>query len=234
VINNWQYNNFNILHYDEVASTNELLIDLAKSRLVDDFTVIIANSQNSGKGQFARKWHSPLGNLYFSLLIRHQPHNQYFTAPNINQIGNVAVVAIYEAISKIAKEQLENCDNQLIKDSLSNLLSNMRIKFPNDLLINKEKVAGMLLASEIRSSVVDFVVIGMGVNITNHPPQYLLDNLPANNLYQYGIKIDNIGLLLKFLTEFMYFYQIWQKFGIKQISQIWDKLLMPLPIYNAS
>jgi BirA family biotin operon repressor/biotin-[acetyl-CoA-carboxylase] ligase len=72
---------------------------------------------------------------------------------------------------------------------------NMNIKWPNDVLINEKKVSGILLEKEA-----DFVIIGIGVNITENPDN--TDNVEATNMYQEGLeKIQPMELLKKIIME---------------------------------
>ncbi len=97
-----------------------------------------ADRQTGGKGRQGRTWVSPPGNLYASTLVRLRPPD-----PPAPTLALVAAVALHEAVSGFAPVQL---------------------KWPNDLMANSAKLAGILLE---RSG--DAVVIGFGVNLAHHP-----------------------------------------------------------------
>lgn len=108
---------------------------------------IVARSQNAGRGRHGRQWGSPPGNLYASLLL---------TAPCepalAPQLGFVAGLALHDAAARVTA---------LAPPALA-------LKWPNDLLIDRAKTAGLLLEGESRGGAFS-VVIGFGVNIASCP-----------------------------------------------------------------
>ena len=123
--------------------------------------------QSKGRGRAGREWTSQVGNLFASLLVRLNCPLQ-----TASQLALVAGIITYETISKL-----------IAYEGRSKLL----LKWPNDLLLDEEKIAGMLLenmgAPNDRRSA---VVIGTGINLANHPedlPQ------PAVSLEAYGLTI---------------------------------------------
>jgi BirA family biotin operon repressor/biotin-[acetyl-CoA-carboxylase] ligase len=106
---------------------------------------IVARSQNAGRGRHGRQWGSPPGNLYASLLLT-SPCEPAL-AP---QLGFVAGLALHDAAARVAG------------------LPGLALKWPNDLLIERAKTAGLLLEGESRAGRLD-VIIGFGVNIATHP-----------------------------------------------------------------
>ena len=89
-----------------------------------------------------RIWSSPKGNLYFSLVL--QPK---VPVAEIAQISFVAIVALRQAVEELAQVNIQN-------------------KWPNDLLIEEKKVAGLLLESKINQQNCEFVILGIGVKIS--------------------------------------------------------------------
>jgi BirA family biotin operon repressor/biotin-[acetyl-CoA-carboxylase] ligase len=100
-----------------------------------------AERQTGGRGRQGRDWHSPSGNLYASTLVRLRPGD-----PAAATLALVAAVALQEVISAYAP------------------VHQVLIKWPNDLLVEGEKLSGILLE---RAD--DAVVIGIGVNLASHP-----------------------------------------------------------------
>jgi len=192
---NFTYKNFTIHEFDELDSTNSRAFELAASRQIFENQIILAKSQNSGRGRKDRSWNSPLGNLYFSLVL--QPK---ISLQKVPQISFVAICALRLAIEKISK-------NLPIQN-----------KWPNDLLINKHKVAGLLLESKNSAQNCEFVIVGIGVNLISNPTQTIF---PAGNLKDFGIEISTQKLLEKFLDEFEILYKNYLDFGFAGIRQIW-------------
>ena len=122
----------------ETGSTNDDLIARALAGAPEALW-IRADVQTGGKGRQGRVWISPPGNLYASTLVRLQPGD-----PPAPTLALVSAVALHEAVAIYAPAA--------------------RIKWPNDLLADGAKLAGILLE---RSG--DAVVIGFGVNLAHHP-----------------------------------------------------------------
>lgn len=185
----WSYKNFVIHQFSELESTNKTAFELASNHTLSDREIILAKKQSAGRGRMSRNWSSPEGNLYFSILLKPQKN-----LSELNQLSFVGIVALHLAVR------------------------NSTMKWPNDLLINQKKVAGLLLESKINQKNCDFVVVGIGVNIASNPSQTIF---PASNLHECGIEITPEDLLKKFLDEFENLYQNWLDFGFAKTRRIW-------------
>ena len=111
--------------------------------------VVIAEEQTAGKGRLGRRWlANPNENLTFSLVLRPS-----VTAEAMNQMPLFVGVALAEAIEKATGIRAE-------------------CKWPNDILLNRKKVAGILVESSLAHNLVEYVVVGIGVNVnqTEFPP----------------------------------------------------------------
>jgi BirA family biotin operon repressor/biotin-[acetyl-CoA-carboxylase] ligase len=129
-----------IRFYREVESTNDVAFDLAKEGATEG-TVIIADTQTKGRGRLQRKWISPPGfNLYMSIIFRPS-----ISSKDASILTLVSSVALFEAVNSYG-----------IK---------CQIKWPNDLLINRRKVAGVLTEMELGGEGVEFVLVGLGINL---------------------------------------------------------------------
>lgn len=191
---NYTYKNFTIHEFDELESTNSHAFSLANLRQISDREIILARKQRGGRGRNGRVWNSPEGNLYFSLVLFPK-----IKAEKAAQISFVAIVALHAAVSKILPNKVE-------------------VKWPNDLLIDEKKVAGLLLESKFNQNDCEFVIVGIGVNTSSKPEKVMF---PATSLYDFGVEISPQILLENFLNEFEKFYQIWQNFGFEKIRKIW-------------
>ena len=124
------------IHFKEIDSTNSYL--KSSYKLLDDFTFASADYQSHGKGREDRIWQSNKGeNLMFSFLIK-----------NEELLKKSTILSILTAV-EVAKE-IEKYD-----------IVNVSIKWPNDVLINDEKVCGILLEGQIP----EYLVIGVGLNV---------------------------------------------------------------------
>jgi BirA family transcriptional regulator, biotin operon repressor / biotin---[acetyl-CoA-carboxylase] ligase len=129
---------------------------------------IWSSRQSKGRGRAGREWTSQVGNLFASLLIRLN-----CPLPVASQLALVAGVAAYETVAKL-----------IAYEGRSELL----LKWPNDVLLAEEKVAGMLLENVAgANNSGSVVVIGTGINLANHP-----ENLPqpAISLAAYGLSVS--------------------------------------------
>lgn len=193
--------NFLIQHFDEVPSTNDLAKDLIKNKQIFANHIILADQQNKGRGRLDRQWLSPFGNLYFSLVL---------SRPKISHIQNIHTLSLLTNLSL----------NQLITNlALTNNFNlNIQNKWPNDLLIEKHKIAGILLENLFINNNDEFIIIGVGVNIDNSPAQ---TNFLAGNLKQFNIVISPVDFLKNFIDHFENNWLIWQQFGFKNFRQLW-------------
>jgi BirA family biotin operon repressor/biotin-[acetyl-CoA-carboxylase] ligase len=198
---NYQFKNYLIHQFDEVESTNDLAFSLAENKQIFANQIIVANKQNKGRGRLNRNWESPKGNLYFSLVLQPQ-----IAVEKISQISFVAVCALQIAVAKIFQQQ--------------NIVTEIQNKWPNDLLIDQKKVAGILLESKISNKICDFVILGIGVNINSNPPQTLF---PSTNIGNFSCEISASKMLEFFLEEFENLYENWLNFGFKNIRNLWHK-----------
>lgn len=186
-----------IVFSEEVGSTN----DEARRLLAEGagaWTVAWARSQSGGRGRDGRRWSSPPGNLYASLLLR--PPGP---PARVAQLAFVAAVAIGEA--------------------LHGLLAGRRpvsLKWPNDVLVGGRKAAGILLESEgARADGVDGLVIGFGVNLASHPPDA---RLPATSLLAEGAgELAPGHALAACLHALMRWHARWQDDGFGPVREAW-------------
>ena len=131
-----------IYHYKIIPSTQQLAISLAKTNIINENgTVILADEQYDGKGRGNKKWISPKGGLWFSIIIKPR-----IDLDKINILSLMTAIAVCEGIN-------ETCNLET------------RIKWPNDIVINNKKISGIIIDSSINNSNIDYIVIGIGVNI---------------------------------------------------------------------
>jgi BirA family biotin operon repressor/biotin-[acetyl-CoA-carboxylase] ligase len=125
---------------DEAPSTNTTLDHLARAGAPAG-TVVLADAQTAGRMRARRAWYSPKGvNLYASALLRDP-----LTPMQVHVIALVASLAVSDAIKALGLTP--------------------SIKWPNDVLVDRHKVAGALLECAMSGSAVDFLIIGVGVNV---------------------------------------------------------------------
>jgi BirA family biotin operon repressor/biotin-[acetyl-CoA-carboxylase] ligase len=156
----------------ETGSTNDDLAALAAAGAAEGLW-LRADRQTGGKGRQGRAWQSPPGNLYASTLVRLRPND-----PPAATLALVAAVALHETVRPEAPAA--------------------RIKWPNDLLVDGAKLAGILLERQD-----DAVVIGFGVNLAFHPD---LADRPATSLTALAGRAPGPHA---FLTRFAPIFEAW-------------------------
>ena len=183
--------------YPAIGSTNDEAKRLAREGAPEG-TLVWAREQTAGRGRRGRNWASPPGNLYLSLLVR--PGGAPGRAA---QLGFVAALGLGEALDRLTGSKLA-----------------LRYKWPNDLLANGSKLAGILLESEtIPSGAVDFVVIGLGVNLVSGPEAA---EYPATSLAAEGLAtVTPRPLLESFVRRFDHWAARWRQEGFAPVRQAW-------------
>ena len=130
--------------FSEVESTNTVLRHLARSG-AGEGTVVLAEGQRHGRGRIGQEWFSPSGvNLYASVLFRER-----LTPGEAPLFAFVAGLAVADAVKDLGLSPA--------------------IKWPNDVLVDGKKVAGSLVECATRGEAVDFLVLGVGVNLNVDP-----------------------------------------------------------------
>jgi len=215
---------YTLYHLPLVGSTNDEAKSLARNGAPAG-TIVWADAQSAGRGRRGREWHSPAGNLYLSLIQR--PGGQPAAAA---QLSFVTAVALADALTDIASDRAGSSSSQPSgpgsrgegqgEGQAPRLNHAILVKWPNDVLINGSKVAGILLESETAGDgVIDFVVIGVGVNIAQAPeaPEY-----PATSLVREGmIGITGGTLLGSFIAAFDARARQWRHDGFPAIRDAW-------------
>jgi BirA family transcriptional regulator, biotin operon repressor / biotin---[acetyl-CoA-carboxylase] ligase len=188
---------YRLHQYDTIGSTNDEAKRLARGGAPEG-TLVWAGEQTAGRGRRGRHWASPPGNLYLSLVLR--PGGAPSRAA---QLGFVAALGLGDAL-----------------DGLAALGPRLRYKWPNDLLLDGRKLAGILLESETAASgAVDFVVIGTGVNLLSHPET---SEYPATCLAEGGsATVSPAALLQAFVREFDPWLARWREEGFAPLREAW-------------
>ena len=155
---------FEVIEFEELDSTMTMMKEMALTGC-NIKTVVRAKRQISGRGRHERVWESPVGNLYFSFLRQSEKNNKNLFAPVF-----IAALSVAHTIIYVTK-------NKLIP----------RIKWPNDILINKSKIAGILIENINTLNNKDLLNIGIGINIISNPIETIY---PATNIKNENINVN--------------------------------------------
>lgn len=157
---------------------------------VTEGTWLRAGRQTGGRGRLGRNWESPEGNLYASTLVRLRTGD-----PSAPTLALVAAVAVHALVAPL-------------------LPNGARIKWPNDILVGKAKLAGILL-----ERAQDAVVIGVGINVTGFPAKL---ERPVTSLWHEGAVTSDAASLTARLAElFAHWFSVWRGQGIDPIRAQW-------------
>ena len=167
---------------NEIDSTNNYLIELEKKIKVDEGLVLITDYQNNGRGRIGKTWQSEKAkNLLFSFVLKPTflPLNKQFF------ISVITSIAVFDLLQSYTSEKIN-------------------IKWPNDLLINKNKIAGFLIDFKIHSNKIKNCIVGCGINI-NQKSFSNLDNVTSLSLLTKK-KLNRYKILDNFLEIYSDIY----------------------------
>lgn len=159
-----------VIKLDAIDSTNDFLKKLVQKQSVENYTVVTAKEQTKGKGQMGSNWNTEADkNLIASLLIKK-------SVPSIDAIFNLNItiaVSIIEALNK-------------------HNINSLNIKWPNDIMAENKKIAGILIENSIRENGKIDSIIGIGLNVN----QTNFENLPKasslKNIMNQDYDVDKI------------------------------------------
>jgi BirA family transcriptional regulator, biotin operon repressor / biotin---[acetyl-CoA-carboxylase] ligase len=218
-----------IYHLQTVGSTNSTLLEAGEAGAPHG-TVLYADEQSQGRGQFLRKWDSPRGKgLWFSLLLR-------------PQISITEISAIIPLLSRFAAIALT--DLFLGLDIDPNIII---IKAPNDLLLDGKKVAGILVETRLSRQELEilpqkkehvssdsFAVVGIGLNLFQQEidfPKELQEKATSLLQQHPQLVLSRLQILEQLLHALWYRYQEFQTHPEKQ-EAIWDHYKTKRTGYN--
>jgi BirA family biotin operon repressor/biotin-[acetyl-CoA-carboxylase] ligase len=181
---------FEVHHYNELGSTNDEARRLAEAGAMHG-TVVHADQQSAGRGRRSRRWFSPPGNLYLSIVLR-------FDLPPARRVelGFLAALAVAEAVDALLPQWVR-----------------ATLKWPNDVLVRNGKIAGILLEDADEA-----MILGIGLNVLHAPsgvPYQVSTIVGCSGL----ATVD--GARDKLLQALASWLAIWQQEGFEAIRAAW-------------
>lgn len=191
-----------VLLYPQVDSTNTLARSLA-AQGEPEGTVVVAEEQTSGRGRQGRAWVAPAGTcLLFSLVLRPR-----LEPAQLQHLTMMAALALRDALRDAAGLQAA-------------------IKWPNDVLLSGRKVAGILTEARTTGVLVDFAILGIGLNV-NLPAEALPPAFDATSIaVELGRPVPRVPLLQSILRQLEQRYQ-WLQAGHSPVGD-WTAALVTL------
>ena len=157
-------------------------------------TTVVAKSQSAGHGRLGRTWHSPLGGLYMSFVLR---------PPKLTKLEQTSLVAALAVVEGIRRSTA--------------VVS--RIRWPNDVMVGDEKLAGVITEAHTRGGELSEIVVGIGLNCNAGVEGLDVQGTSLSELLGRDVDID--GLRLVILDSFSDFYDRWQR-G-EEMTSAWTK-----------
>ena len=192
-----------VVYLHVAESTQSVALSIAAKNESASGIVVIAERQEGGRGRLKRKWFSPKGGLWFSVLLR--PN---IPTSSITLIPFVAALAVREAIAKTTK-----LDPQL--------------KWPNDVMISGKKVAGILVDIGAEAELVNYAVVGIGVNANVDASALsgkISDMQGITSLQnELGHEVSTLELLRHILENLEYNLDLLAREGESQIISAWKR-----------
>lgn len=189
ILKNIDENRVNVAIYDKIGSTND---ECKSKKLNKDFNIICAEEQTKGRGRMGKEWSSPLGNIYMSIA---------FSGSTIDEpLSLITGLICREAINKVIKEDV------------------VGLKWPNDIILNKKKVGGVLVEKEVLGfDVINIVGIGINLKVVKKESWW-------GDLSNYHNDIDRNELINIIVTKFISYVDA----GMSNWKERWEDSCMHL------
>ena len=171
---------------------------------VPDGTVVVAETQTLGRGRRGASWFSPYGGLYTSIILR--PGNGIQIESSAYE--KFATIAVYETVVNFSSKSVT-------------------IKPPNDILIQNQKVAGILVETRYSGMVINYIVIGIGINVSSdilHFPPILQNSAITINETEIN-KYSTREIFDKLINILNKWYDILITEGPLNIIKSWDNMI---------
>ncbi|MCP4049628.1 MAG: biotin--[acetyl-CoA-carboxylase] ligase [bacterium] len=193
--------NLNIKYFKKIGSTNSF--SMKNIDVLQNADVIVADCQSEGRGRLGRAWISDnTDNVYLTIVLK--PEEGLYSAYPFHNITQYMAVVLSDLL-----------DDYLLDTGLKS-----QIKWPNDVLIEGKKIAGILAESVSQGSVMKGYMLGLGVNLNMSKKEIELIDQPASSLNIItGKIIDKKCFIKQILKNFFYEYDLFVKKGFSYIEK---------------
>ena len=191
-----------IYYFDTIDTTQNFAMKIASEKN-EDGSVVISKKQTGGRGRMKRKWKSPVGGIWMSIII-----NPKFDVTYTTLVPIATSLALCIAIEKILK-------------------INTKLKWPNDITLKKKKVAGVLINVSMISNQIENMVLGIGINFKINPNELENSIKKTPNFYGVGTLVKKNQSMTPLIKQFLYelenVLQLINSGQIKKIRNGWTK-----------
>ncbi len=189
-------------YFDSIDSTQDFALKIA-SQDNENGTIIISKKQTGGKGRMKRKWFSPVGGVWMSIIIHPD-----FDISNTTLVPIATSLALCMAIEKTIKIR-------------------PKLKWPNDITIKGKKVAGILVDTSIESNKIESLILGVGINFKIKQEKLKKNIVNSPNYYGATTLVKKNESALHLVQQFLYELEVifqWINSGLtKKIIFEWTK-----------
>jgi len=191
-----------VYYFNTIDTTQNFAMEIVTKNNMNG-TIIIAKKQTGGRGRMKRKWKSPVGGIWMSIIIHPK-----FGVSSTTLVPIAISLALCLAIEKILKIKPE-------------------LKWPNDITLKGKKVAGVLVDASIVSNEIEYMIIGVGINFKIKPTELANAIKKTPNFYGVTTLVKNdensLPLLHQFLYELENVFQMIDSNSTKKIINQWTK-----------
>ena len=175
-----------------VNSTNDIAIRLIK-KTNNKFGIIIADKQKKGRGQRGNKWVSFKGNLFVSIFFSLEQINM-----SLKQLTKANIFLIKKTLSRFCKKKIYT-------------------KLPNDLLINKKKICG-ILQERLKKASTTYFIVGIGINLIKSP---YIENYPTTSILELTKnKVNKKKIISELVNIYEEFIDKVSKLNLKKVKNL--------------
>jgi BirA family biotin operon repressor/biotin-[acetyl-CoA-carboxylase] ligase len=189
-------------YFDTIDSTQDFALKIA-SQDNENGTIIISKKQTGGKGRMKRRWFSPIGGIWMSIIIHPD-----FDISNTTLVPIATSLALCKAIEKTTRIKPE-------------------LKWPNDITIKGKKVAGILVDTSIESNKIESLILGVGINFKIKQDKLKKNIVNSPNYYGATTLVKKNESALHLVQQFLYELEVifqWINSGLtKKIIFEWTK-----------
>ena len=191
-----------VYYFNTIDTTQNFAMEIVTMNNMNG-TIIIAKKQTGGRGRMKRKWKSPVGGIWMSIIIHPK-----FSVSSTTLVPLAISLALCIAIEKTLKIKPE-------------------LKWPNDVTVKGKKVAGVLVDASIVSNEIEYMIIGVGINFKIKPTELANAIKKTPNFYGVATLVKNdvnsLPLLHQFLYELENVFQMIDSNHIKKIVNQWTE-----------
>ncbi|MFN0201389.1 MAG: biotin--[acetyl-CoA-carboxylase] ligase [Bacteroidia bacterium] len=193
------------IYKSELGSTNEYAASLLKTPLPPEGTVVFTPHQTEGRGQRGTVWETQAAqNLAFSLIL--YPHFLPFS--HFFYLSKIAALAVHAAVQVLLPQK------------------KVQIKWANDILVEKQKIAGILIENQFEGNQLKGIIIGIGLNVNQTTFEMKMNTPPTSLHLQSGSTYVVTEVLQEICTHFHTFYKLLQQQDYEKIDKLYLSQLL--------